>query len=305
MNTSSKLPLYGALGANLAIAIMKFIAAGISGSSAMVSEGIHSLVDTGNSLLLLLGLKKSQRPPDVSHPFGHGKELYFWSLIVAILIFAVGGGMSMYEGITHLQHPEPIEDPTLSYIVLGAAVVFEAIAWVMAYRTFQKSRVEKSFWKALRASKDPATFTVLFEDSAAIAGLVIAFIGVFLSNQTGNPVYDGVASIVIGAVLFLVSVLLVIESKGLLIGEGVSRGTLESIQKIATDDPAVARIAPPLTMHMGPFEVLLAIDVKFKSSLSATEIEAAIARLEKGILGSHPEVKRIFIEARSITVKGE
>ncbi|TPE43381.1 cation diffusion facilitator family transporter [Pontibacter mangrovi] len=300
---TSKLPLYGALVANLAIAVMKFIAAAISGSSAMLSEGIHSMVDTGNSLLLLFGLKKSQKPADASHPFGHGKELYFWSLIVAILIFAVGGGMSMYEGIAHLRHPEQIEDPTLSYIVLIGAMVFEGAAWIVAYKNFQKGRIEKNFLKALRASKDPATFTVLFEDSAALTGLVVALAGVFLSTHTGDPLYDGLASVIIGLILASVSVLLVIESKGLLIGEGANRMTVESISRIATDDPAVERIAPPLTMHMGPYEILLAIEVQFRDELTASEVEMAVARLEKSVFEQHPEVKRIFIEAKSITGK--
>ncbi|MCX2740852.1 cation diffusion facilitator family transporter [Pontibacter anaerobius] len=299
----SKLPLYGALAANLAIAIMKFIAAGFSGSSAMLSEGIHSLVDTGNALLLLLGLKKSQKPADASHPFGHGKELYFWSLIVAILIFAVGGGMSIYEGIAHLNHPSPLQDPTLSYIILGAAMVFEGIAWAVAYKSFSKTRVDKNFVRALRASKDPATFTVLFEDSAAIMGLAVAFLGVFLSHQFNNPYFDGIASIAIGLILASVAVFLVVESKGLLIGEGANKLTVESISNIANADPAVERIAPPLTMHLGPFEILLAMDIKFKSQLASGEVEAAIVRLEKRLLEQHPEVKRIFIEARSITSK--
>jgi cation diffusion facilitator family transporter len=299
----SKLPLYGALIANLAIAIMKFIAAGFSGSSAMLSEGIHSLVDTGNSLLLLLGLKKSQKPADATHPFGHGKELYFWSLIVAILIFAVGGGMSMYEGIAHLKHPSPLQDPTLSYYILVAAMVFEGIAWYVAYKSFSKTRTEKNFLKALRASKDPATFTVLFEDSAAIMGLIVAFLGVYLSHHFNNPYFDGIASILIGLILAGVAIFLAAESKGLLIGEGATKQTVDSVTALATADPAVASLAPPLTMHMGPYEILLAMDIKFKSSLSSGDIEAAIVRLERSILERHPEIKRIFIEARSITSK--
>jgi len=305
MNTksSSKLPLYGALAANLLIAIIKFIASALSGSSAMLSEGIHSLVDTGNSLLLLLGLHKSKKPADTSHPFGHGKELYFWSLIVAILIFSIGGGMSIYEGIMHLRHPNPLEDPTLSYIVLALAMVFEGAAFIIAYKNFSKTRVDKSFLTALKASKDPATFTVLFEDSAALLGLIVALLGVFLSHHFNNPYFDGLASVLIGVILASVAVLLATESKGLLIGEGASKPVLDSIHKLANADPAVARIAPPLTMHLGPYEILLAMDIKFKSDLSATEIEAAIARLEKAIFAEHPEIKRIFIEARSITVK--
>lgn len=299
----SKLPLYGALAANLAIAIMKFVAAAFSGSSAMLSEGIHSLVDTGNSLLLLLGLKKSQKPADASHPFGHGKELYFWSLIVAILIFAIGGGMSIYEGVEHLRNPNPLEDPTLSYFILVAAMIFEGIAWVVAYKNFSKTRHEKNFLRALRASKDPATFTVLFEDTAAIMGLAVAFLGIFLSHQLNNPYFDGAASIIIGLILAGVAVLLASESKDLLIGEGANKRTLESIGEIANADPAVARIAPPLTMHMGPYEILLAMDIKFKSNLDAGEIESAIVRLERTILTKHPEIKRIFIEAKSITSK--
>ena len=299
----SKLPLYGALAANLAIAIMKFVAAAFSGSSAMLSEGIHSLVDTGNSLLLLLGLKKSQKPADASHPFGHGKELYFWSLIVAILIFAIGGGMSIYEGVEHLKNPNPLEDPTLSYFILVAAMVFEGIAWAVAYKNFSKTRVEKNFLRALRASKDPATFTVLFEDTAAIMGLAVAFLGIFLSHQFNNPYFDGAASIVIGLILAGVAVLLASESKDLLIGEGASRQTVSSVTELANADPAVARIAPPLTMHMGPYEILLAMDIKFKSDLDAGEIESAIVRLERTILDKHPEIKRIFIEAKSITSK--
>ncbi|WP_439882268.1 cation diffusion facilitator family transporter [Pontibacter sp. MBLB2868] len=300
---ASKLPLYGALAANLAIAIIKFIAAALSGSSAMLSEGIHSMVDTGNSLLLLLGLSKSKKPADASHPFGHGKELYFWSLIVAILIFAIGGGMSIYEGIMHIRQPNPLEDPTLSYIILLVAMVFESIAWYIAYRNFSKTRVEKNFLKALRASKDPATFTVLFEDSAAITGLAVAFLGVFLSHQFNNPYFDGIASVVIGFLLAGVAVLLASESKDLLIGEGANARTVESISEIATADPAVEKIATPLTMHMGPYEILLAMDIKFKSNLSSSEIESAIVRLERNLLERHPEIKRIYIEAKSITAK--
>ena len=300
----SKLPLYGALAANLAIAIIKFIAAAISGSSAMLSEGIHSVVDTGNSLLLLLGLKKSKKPADAAHPFGHGKELYFWTLVVAIMIFAVGGGMSIYEGISHLRHPNPLQDPTMSYIILLVAMLFEGIAWAIAYRNFSKTRVDKNFLRALRASKDPATFTVLFEDSAAILGLLIAFLGVYLSHRFNNPYFDGMASILIGLILAGVAVLLASESKDLLIGEGASRRTLESISEIANADQAVDRIGPPLTMHLGPYDILLAIDVDFRDELSASEVASAIARIESAIYNQHPEVRRIFIEAKSIAAKG-
>ena len=300
-SASSKKAVYAAIGGNLAIAITKFIAAIITGSSAMLSEGIHSVVDTGNGLLLLFGMRMSQKPADLSHPFGHGKELYFWTLIVAILIFAVGGGMSVYEGISHLHHPAPLHDPLWNYLVLGFALVFEGIAWTVAFREFRKTQGRMSLWKAIRASKDPSTFTVLFEDSAAMLGLVVAFLGIFFGQRLNNPYLDGVAAIIIGLILAVVAVLLAYESKGLLVGEGASRETIEHICNIAGDDPGVERVMPPLTMHFGPQEVLLNLDIKFRGGLSAEEIEASVDRIEAEIRKRHPEIKRIFIEAESIT----
>ena len=299
-SASSKKAVYAAIGGNLAVAITKFIAAFVTGSSAMLSEGIHSVVDTGNGLLLLLGIRMARKPADPSHPFGHGKELYFWTLIVAILIFAVGGGMSVYEGITHLQHPAPIRDPLWNYLVLGFALVFEGFAWTIAFKEFRKTQGNMSLWKAVRASKDPTTFTVLFEDSAAMLGLLVAFFGIFFGNLLNNPYLDGVAAIIIGLILAVVAVGLAYESKGLLIGEGARRETIESICKIAGSDPGVERVMPPLTMHFGPQEVLLNLDIKFRKGLSAEEIEAAIDRIEANIRDLHPEIKRIFIEAESI-----
>ena len=218
---SSKFVIYAAIGANLAIAIMKFVAAALTGSSAMVSEGIHSLVDTGNGGLLLFGIHKSKQPADATHPFGYGKELYFWSLIVAVLIFGVGGGISIYEGIAHLLHPRPLEDPFWSYLVLGFAAVFEGLVFVIAFRAFQALKGEdESIWQAIKSSKDPTTFTVLFEDAAAMLGLIFAFVGIFLAYQFENPYLDGVASVCIGLLLAAVAVVLAYESKGLLVGEG-------------------------------------------------------------------------------------
>ncbi len=300
-SASSKKAIFAAIGGNLAIAITKFLAAAFTGSSAMLSEGIHSVVDTCNGLLILFGIRMSKRPADATHPFGYGKELYFWTLIVAILIFAVGGGMSVYEGITHIKHPSTLADPTWNYVVLGFAVVFEGFAWGVAFKEFKRSKGQRNLWQAVRASKDPTVFTVLFEDTAAMLGLVVAFLGVYLGHRFNNPYLDGVASIVIGVILAIVAVLLAYESKGLLVGEGADKETISSICEIAKSDPAVQRAMPPLTMHFGPQEVLLNLDIKFRPGLSAGEIEAAVDRLEGAIRKKHPEVKRIFIEAESIT----
>jgi cation diffusion facilitator family transporter len=298
---SSNLAIYGAIIANLAIAISKFVAAAFTGSSAMISEGIHSLVDTGNGLLLLLGIQLSKRPPDVQHPLGHGKELYFWTLIVAVLIFAIGGGMSFYEGITHIQHPNPLQDPTWNYIVLGLAIVFEGTSFYIAMREFAKVREKgKSFWRAIRESKDPGIFAIILEDSAALVGLVIALAGVFMGHQLSNPYIDGLASILIGILLAVVAVILVVESKALLIGEGGSPALVAGIQELVKSDEAVEDLNTPITMHFGPYEVLLALNVRFKKDLVMGETEAAINRIEPLIREKFPEVKRIFIEAHSL-----
>lgn len=298
---SSKLPIYGAIAANLAIAISKFIVAGISGSSAMLSEGIHSLVDTGNGGLLLLGIHKSKKPADDTHPFGHGKELYFWSLIVAILIFSIGGGMSFYKGISHIEHPSPLTDPFWSYIVLGFAFIFEGIALIVALKSFRKFKGKKSYYEAIKLSKDPANFAVILEDSAALLGLIVAFAGLFLSHYFNNPVYDAYASIVIGVILALIAVLLATESKGLLIGEGANAEMSTSITTLVNADPSVEKAKKPLTMYFGPEEVLLALDINFKKDQTSHQIEDAVARIEKNIRHQHPVVKRIFIEATAIS----
>jgi cation diffusion facilitator family transporter len=299
MQTESKTAIFAAIAGNLAIAATKLIAAFFTGSSAMLSEGIHSLVDTGNGGLLLLGMRRSQKPPDANHPFGHGKEIYFWSLVVAILIFALGGGMSVYEGVTHLSHAE-LHDPTWNYVVLGFAIIFEGISFFFAFKAFRKEMSGSGVLKTIRASKDPTTFTVLFEDAAAMLGLIVAFFGIFLGHQLNNRYLDGVASIIIGAILAVVAGFLAYESKGLLIGEGVDPNVLASIRAMAKTDPAVAGIKKSLTMHFGPNEVLLTLDVRFKKHLKAEEIAAAVNRLEKNIRAQHPEIKHIFIEAKSL-----
>jgi cation diffusion facilitator family transporter len=299
MNTESRTAIFAAIAGNLAIAATKLTAAFFTGSSAMLSEGIHSLVDTGNGGLLLFGAHKSRKPPDANHPFGHGKELYFWSLVVAILIFALGGGMSIYEGVTHLNHAV-LHDPTWNYVVLGFAIIFEGASFYFALKAFRKEMSGEGILRTIRTSKDPTTFTVLFEDTAAMLGLIVALLGIFLGHQLNNPYLDGVASIIIGAILAVVAGFLAYESKGLLIGEGVDPAVLASIRSIARADPAVAKVRKSLTMHFSPSDVLLTLDIGFKKSLTAEKIAEAVVRLEKAIQAQHPEIKHIFIEAKSL-----
>jgi len=299
-SSTSNVPIYSAIIANLGIAIAKFVAAGLSGSSAMVSEGIHSLVDTGNGCLLLLGIHKSKKPADDAHPFGHGKELYFWALIVAILIFSIGGGMSFYKGIAHLNDPVPLSDPFWSYIVLGLAFVFESIVLYLALKSFQEFKGDMSYWKAIKLSKDPGSFAVILEDLAALIGVLVAFAGIFLGHYFNEPVYDAYASILIGVILTLIAVFLAYESKGLLIGEGADPEMAKSILDLAIADPAVQETKPPLTMYFGPHEVFLALDITFNKDQSTKDLEDAITRLEKTIRTKHPIIKRIFIEANAI-----
>lgn len=261
MTGESKLAIYGALGANIGIAVIKFIAAGVTGSSAMVSEGIHSAVDSGNSLLLLLGISRSKRPADAGHPFGHGKEIYFWTLIVAVLVFSLGGGMSLYEGITHLQHPEPLKDPKWNYIVLIVSMFFEGASLIYAVKTFNQTKGEFSFWKEVRLSKDPALFAVIYEESAALLGLLLALAGVFLCHYFNNPVYDAAASMLIGLLLIFVAIIMVKESKGLLVGESAHADIVKGVYTLINEEPAVSTLYYPLTMHLAPEEILLAIDV--------------------------------------------
>jgi cation diffusion facilitator family transporter len=292
--------LYGAMAANLAIATTKFVAAAFTGSSAMISEGIHSVVDTGNQILLLFGIRRSKRPPDAGHPFGHGMEQYFWSLVVAMLLFGVGGGLSIYEGISHLLHPRPPEDPLWSYASLAFAFVFEGISWLLAMRQLRPIIREKGIWKTLRTSKDPSIVTLFFEDSAALVGLVVAFCGIFLGQLWRTAVPDAIASIVIGLLLSTVASFLVSQSRGLLLGESVSPEILASLRTIVHSDPAVADAKEPLTMHLGPEEVLLNLEIDFRPGLPPGKITESIQRLEEEIRRKHPEIQRIFIEARSL-----
>jgi cation diffusion facilitator family transporter len=293
----SKLAVYGAISANAAIAVTKFIVAGITGSSAMMAEGVHSLVDTGNGALLLVGLKRSQRAPSEQHPFGHGKELYFWSLIVAVLIFGLGGGISLYEGIVHVRNPPQLASPTWNYVVLACAAVFESISFYVAWRQFGQQRGQTPLYEALRVSKDPTTYTVLAEDSAALAGLLVAAVGIFLSQQLQMPQLDGAASIVIGILLAGVAILLIRESRGLLVGEGVKPETAKAIREMASQEPGVRHAGPVLSMYIGAQEVLVTFDVIFDGATPASEVAAAIRRIEARVRERFPKVQRIYIEA--------
>lgn len=293
----SKVAIYGAIGANVAIAATKFVVAGVTGSSAMLSEGIHSAVDTFNGILLLVGLRLSKRPATVEHPFGHGKELYFWSLIVAVLIFGLGGGVSFYEGIQHIRHPEPMRDPTWNYIVLAAAALFEGVSFSIALREFRAQSRGMPFWQALDRSKDPTTYTVLAEDSAALVGLAVAALGIYFSHSLDMPALDGVASVVIGVLLAGVAVFLISQARGLLIGEGIRPETARAIRSMAMEQPSVENVGHVLSMYIGPDEVLVIVDVNFKDDTPTGDAADAIAAIEKQVRARFPMIKRIFIEA--------
>jgi cation diffusion facilitator family transporter len=295
--TKSRIAIYGAIVANVAIAVTKFLVAGITGSSAMLSEGIHSAVDTFNGVLLLVGLKLSQRPATPEHPFGHGKELYFWGLIVAVLIFGLGGGLSFYEGVQHVRHPEPLHDPMWNYVVLGAAAVFEGVSFAIALRQFLREAGDTPFWEALHRSKDPTTYTVLAEDAAALVGLLVAALGIALSHRFDKPELDGAASLVIGLLLAGVAVALVRESRGLLIGEGIRPETARAIRSIALAQPKVRDVGRILSMYVGPDDVLVTMDLDFDEGTAATDAAAAIAAIERQVRERYPMIKRLFIEA--------
>lgn len=296
---SSKTAIFAAIGGNLLVATVKFAVAAITGSSAMLSEGIHSLVDTGNGLLLLLGIRLSRRPADPSHPFGHGLELYFWTLIVAILIFGAGGGISIYEGILHMLHPKPMEDPFWNYVVLGAAALFEGISWGFALKEFLAAKGKRTAWQTIRTTKDPTIFTVLFEDSAALLGLLVAAVGIFLAHRLDAPILDGAASVVIGLILCGAASLLAWETRGLMLGESAPEKTIAEVQKLACADRMVERVGRPLTMQLGPDEAILNLDVQFQSSLSIDELESAVDRLQKAIRSEYPEFKHIYLNVES------
>ena len=295
----SRKVVIAALAGNGLIAVTKFIAATITGSSAMFSEAIHSVVDTGNQMLLLYGMKRSTKPADARHPFGYSMELYFWTFVVAILVFALGAGLSIYEGVSKLSDPQPITKPIVNYIVLSFAIVFEGIAWTVAFKEFRKTKGGLGYFKAVQRSKDPTVFTVLFEDSAAMLGLIAALIGIGFAQYTGNPIYDAIASIVIGVILACTAAVLAYESKGLLIGEAARPAVIGSIRKIVKGHEGIISINELLTMHFGPRDILLNLSLDFVDGISASEVEFLISDMEAEIKSAHPEVTRVFIEAQS------
>jgi len=287
--------LYGALAANVGIAIAKFIAAGISGSSSMLTEGVHSLVDSGNQILLLYGQSKARRAPDAAHPFGYGRELYFWSFVVAILIFAVGAGVSIYEGWKHWREPEPLADPMLNYIVLVIAFALEGTSWFIAMREFAAAKGETGWWRAIRESKDPPGFMVLFEDSAALAGLVIAAVGVWASHAYADPRIDGLASIAIGVILALVAVLLARESKGLLIGERADPAVVATVRAVVERQRGVTAVNHVRTIHTAPDSIFVAISADFDDSLTMGQGERMIEAIEDQLRVAEPRLSSIYI----------
>ena len=295
---SSVKAILAALVGNSLIAVTKFIAASYTGSSAMFSEAVHSVVDSGNQLLLLYGVKRSKRPADSKHPFGYGKELYFWSFVVAILIFSIGSGISFYEGFHKLHSPEPVSNPMINFIVLGFAVIFESWTCWVAATEFKKSKGDRGWVEAIRRSKDPALFTVLFEDTAALLGLLVALIALTLSEHLNLPVLDSVASLIISFILAVTAGLLAFECKGLLTGEGASEEVVTGIKQIIDESQGIKHVNEVLTLHLGPEDVLLNVSLDFEDDLSSGEVEEAISTLEFRIKQMFPEIRRVFIEAQ-------
>ena len=299
MAGSSKKAIYAALIGNAMIAVTKFAAAIHTGSSAMMSEGIHSLVDTGNQLLLLYGIKRANIPASSAFPFGHGKEIYFWSFVVAMLIFALGGAVSIYKGWTHLAHPTSIDNLFINYAVLGFALVFEGVALWVAFKEFNLRRGSRGIIRAIIGGKDPTLFVVIFEDSAALLGLLIAMGGLVMYQITGNPVFDALASIGIGVVLVLTALVLALESKSLLIGESADPEVVDSIRGILEVDDTIRSVNEVATLHMGPDFIVVTISVDFIDTLSSGQVESAVTGFTKKIKATEPRIQRVFIEAES------
>lgn len=305
MAHESKTTIYAALAGNLAIALTKFGAAFWTGSAAMLSEAIHSAVDTGNQLLMLYGLRRSSRPATPAHPFGFGLELYFWTFVVAILIFGLGAGVSIVEGIDKIRAPRPVSDTLVNYIVLGVSFVFEGASWLVAFRAFRAqsqpdpSSKPDSLVEAVQRSKDPTVFTVLLEDSAALTGLLIAGVGLACAEAFQLPVLDGVASVLIGMVLAAVALFLAIECKGLMLGEAADPAVRDGLRGIVTASPGVHGVNEVLTMHFGPADVLAVLSLDFGDELTAADVEGVVSDLEREIKRVHPAIRRIFVEAQS------
>ena len=292
--------VYAALAANLGVCVAKFAAAFVSGSAALLSEGIHSLADSGNELLLLLGLHRSRRPPDREHPYGYGKELYFWSLIVALVLFAAGGGTSIYKGIERLLHPHAVHRTLLSYGVIAFAFALESSSLWFGIRKLRARQPTGSILLAMRRSKDPSVFTIVAEDMAAVTGLTAAFVGILASDLLRASWCDALGSVMVGCILTVVAIFLASESHKLLVGESGTQALLDDVRRLTREDTNVLRVGDALSMQLGPNEVLLNLDVEFTPDVSAQELPDTIQRLEHRIREAHPEITRIFIEASKL-----
>ncbi len=292
----SKKVVYAGIAGNLLVAVTKFVAASFTHSSAMLSEAVHSVVDTMNQGVMLYGLNRSSRPADSAHPLGHGRELYFWAFVVAVLIFAIGAGVSVYEGIRHVMDPEPMQMPWVNYLVLGIAGVVEFGSWTVAMREFRRHKGDLGYFEAAEKTKDPSTLTLLLEDSAALVGIGIALAGTFASQLLDMPELDGVASILIGLLLGAVSMFLARESKRLLIGEPARRSLVDAIRKCAQSQPGVSQVNGIITVHMAPRQVVCMLSIEFEDALRVPELERAVEEMESRIHASHPDVARLFIK---------
>jgi cation diffusion facilitator family transporter len=298
--SASKKAVYAALAGNVLVAATKFAAAGITGSSSMLSEGVHSLVDTGNEVLLLYGYRQSAREPDFSHPLGYGRELYFWSFMVALLLFAVGAGASIYEGIRHIRMPQRIDHVAINYVVLGLSLAFEGASWCVALRGFKATKGERSYWRAVRESKDPPAFMVLFEDTAAMLGIAIAAAGIFAAERLDMPELDGVASVLIGIVLAGAAFILARESKELLIGERASERVGNSIRDLAHSEPGIEAASGVFTVHLAPDQIVAALNLEFDDDLQTPQIERSVVSLEQRVREKHPEVVALFVKPKAV-----
>ncbi|WP_445143342.1 cation diffusion facilitator family transporter [Dyella sp. Tek66A03] len=297
--STSKQIVYLALLGDLLVAGTKVTAAILSGSAAMVSEAIHSLVDSANEGLLLHGYKLALRRPDAIHPLGYGRELYFWSFIVALMLFGLGAGASLYHGVRHILEPTPIDHVLINYVVLACAFVFEGVSWVAAFRKLRSTRGDLTYWQAIHRSKDPPSFMVLFEDSAALAGNVIAALGIYLSEALNLPVLDGVASVLIGLILAIVAAILVRESKSLLIGERAAPSLVAAAVGLAQATPGVSKANGALTVHLSPDQILAALSIEFAEGLQSREVEQCVEAIEQRIRGVYPEIVTLFIKPQT------
>jgi cation diffusion facilitator family transporter len=297
--TTSTRTLVIALLANLGIAVSKFGAAAVTGSSAMLTEGVHSVVDCTNQLLLMWGRHAAKRPPDEFHPFGYGRELYFWSFIVAVLVFSLGAGVSVYEGIIHIAHPEPAVSPLIAFVVLLVAFALEGWSTLEAYREFKHSKGKLGWFQAIRDSKDPPAFIVLLENGAAMAGIIAAAVGLALAQLTGDPFYDGAASVVIGIILAITAALLAYESKALLIGEAADPEIVAALHRLVESKKEVTAVGEVLTVHSAPDQITAMLSVDFEDHISARQVEAVVCAIEKEVAEQYPIVRRLYIRPRS------